>query len=477
MQMDYRYIFEYARRGVLLPLDDAMAAGDLDLSGFSEDAIAGGKVDGKIYGISLGANSSTMMVNKAAFEEAGVALPERGMTWDDYAARAAELTEKAGKRGFYGSSDGGGDEPTFECWLRQRGKALYDAEGKLGFDAGDATEWFAMWQAMRDSGACVPADLQALDQLTIETSMVTLGHAAVAFNHSNQIVGFQAVNQAPLVMVPYPTGGAGSKPGQYRKPSMFFSAYANTGVPVEAAKFVSYFINDPAATEVLGVERGVPESAAVREALSNTLDELGKAQIEFIENLGDLAGPLPPPPPAGAGEIAVRAEADQRGGRLRHAARGRAPRRWSPRPPRSWPGAEPMAAPHAATAPASAGAAGAARSGWLARAWAANGAGYMFLLPWLIGFLVLTARAVADLALPLLHQLRPAAAADLGRHRELRAHVHRRRQVHGVDAGDAVLRDLLGAAEARLRARGRGRAQPRHPAGCRSTARSSTCRR
>ncbi len=303
MQMDYRYIFEYARRGVLLPLDDAMAAGTLDLSGFSEDAIAGGKVDGKTYGISLGANSSTMMVSKAAFEEAGVALPERGMTWDDYAARAAELTEKAGKRGFYGSSDGGGVEPTFECWLRQRGKALYDAEGKLGFDAGDATEWFAMWQGMRDSGACVPADLQALDQLTIETSMVTLGHAAVAFNHTNQIVGFQAVNQSPLVMVPYPTAGANSKPGQYRKPSMFFSAYANTGVPVEAAKFVSYFINDPAATEVLGVERGVPESAAVREALSNTLDELGKAQIEFIENLGDLAGPLPPPPPAGAGEI------------------------------------------------------------------------------------------------------------------------------------------------------------------------------
>jgi multiple sugar transport system substrate-binding protein len=303
MQMDYRYIFEYARRGVLLPLDDAMAAGTLDLSGFSEDAVAGGKVDGKTYGISLGANSSTMMVNKAVFEEAGVALPERGITWDDFAARMAELTEKAGKRSFYGSADGGGVEPTFECWLRQRGKALYDAEGKLGFDAGDATEWFAMWQGMRDSGACVPADLQALDQLTIETSMLTLGHAAVAFNHTNQIVGFQAVNQAPIVMVPYPAGGPDSQPGQYRKPSMFFSAYANTGVPVEAAQFVNYFINDPAATEVLGVERGVPESAAVREALLNTLDELGKAQIEFIENLGELAGPLPPPPPAGAGEI------------------------------------------------------------------------------------------------------------------------------------------------------------------------------
>jgi multiple sugar transport system substrate-binding protein len=304
MQMDYRYIFEYARRGVLAPLDEAVAGGALDLSGFSEDAIAGGKVDGKIYGVSLGANSSAMIVNAQAFEEAGVAPPERGMTWDTFAARAAELTEKAGKKGFHGSADAGGVEPTFEGWLRQRGKALYDAEGKLGFDAADATAWFAMWQAMRDSGACVPADLQALDQLNIETSMVSLGHAAVAFAHSNQIVGYQGLSQAPLSMVPYPTGGEGSKPGQYRKPSMFFSAYADTKAAGEAAKFVSYFINDGAATEVLGVERGVPESAAVRERLAQTLDELGRAQIEYVESLGDLAGPLPPPPPAGAGEIA-----------------------------------------------------------------------------------------------------------------------------------------------------------------------------
>jgi multiple sugar transport system permease protein len=45
-----------------------------------------------------------------------------------------------------------------------------------------------------------------------------------------------------------------------------------------------------------------------------------------------------------------------------------------------------MAAPQAAVA----GAAGAQAPGRLARIWAADGAGYMFLLPWLIGFLVLT---------------------------------------------------------------------------------------
>lgn len=303
MQMDYRFIFEYARRGVLHPLDDFMADGTLDLSNYSDAAVAGGQVEGKTYGVSLGANSSAIMVNKSAFEEAGLSVPEAGITWEDYANIAAELTEKIGKRGFHGSADSGGGEPTLEVWLRQRGKSLYDAEGNLGFDEGDAAEWFTMWDAMRKSGACVPADIQALDQQEIETNMVSLGHAAMGFAHSNQIVGFQAMNQAPLTMMPFPTGGPGSKPGQYLKPSMFFSVSATSEVAGDAAKFISHFVNDLDATAVLGLERGVPESSEVRNALKPSLDELGRLQVDYIGNLGDLVGELPPPPPAGAGEI------------------------------------------------------------------------------------------------------------------------------------------------------------------------------
>ncbi|HRW14085.1 sugar ABC transporter permease [Amaricoccus sp.] len=50
-----------------------------------------------------------------------------------------------------------------------------------------------------------------------------------------------------------------------------------------------------------------------------------------------------------------------------------------------------MERPQAMPAPAAAGAAGAERAGRFARFWSANGAGYMFLAPWLIGFMVLTA--------------------------------------------------------------------------------------
>src|SRR5690606_28611926 len=72
-----------------------------------------------------------------------------------------------------------------------------------------------------------------------------------------------------------------------------------------AAAFLSFFVNDPEAGKILGVERGVPCSAAVRAAVAPTLDEANQIALNFVANLGDLLGPLPPPPPAAAGEIDI----------------------------------------------------------------------------------------------------------------------------------------------------------------------------
>ena len=54
---------------------------------------------------------------------------------------------------------------------------------------------------------------------------------------------------------------------------------------------------------VLGVERGIPCSAAVREAVAPTLSEQDQISLNFVANLGDLVGPLPASPPNAAGEI------------------------------------------------------------------------------------------------------------------------------------------------------------------------------
>jgi multiple sugar transport system substrate-binding protein len=302
IQMDYRYIVEYATRDAIAPLDDYVG-GVLDVAGFAPAQVEGGKVGGALYGVSLGANSSTMLLNKAAFEEAGVPLPDQSTTWDDFARLAAEIHKASPRENFYGSQDASGNEPTLENWLRQRGKALYTAEGQVAFDAEDMSDWFEMFAKMRESGAIVPADVQAAANGGLEVNVLNTGRAAIGFDHSNQLVAYQAINPEPLTISNKPRVGADGKGGHYRKPSMFFSVGASSADKEAAAAFINFFVNDLEAVKILGVERGIPEDQEARDALIPTLDELGQTAVSYVANLGDLAGPLPPPPPTAAGEI------------------------------------------------------------------------------------------------------------------------------------------------------------------------------
>lgn len=304
LQMDYRYIFEYARRGALLPLDEYVPK-DLNLGDFSPAAVDSGKVDGKIYGVSLGLNSVAFMYDKQLIQTLGLKEPAWNMTWAEFGDLAAEITKAAKKDGFFGIQDGARYEPALEVWLRQHGKPLYTPDGKLGFEEADIAEWFNFWDGLRKRGAAAAPEVQALDMNEIDTSLLTLGHAAMVFANSNQLVGFQAAIKSKLGMTMYPSGGAGAKPGQYLKPSMLWSVAASSKQPKAAVDVVNFYMNDKDVDLVLGVERGVPASAAMRAAVEPTLDELGKVQAQFVTFIGDKVGTIPPPPPAGAGEVAT----------------------------------------------------------------------------------------------------------------------------------------------------------------------------
>ncbi len=302
IQMDYRYLAEYARRGALMPLDEFMGK-SLDISDFDKASLDSCKVDGKLYGINIGNNSNALIYNKAAFQKAGVPEPV-DVTWDKFFVLAAAVT-KAHNGEYFGSSDASAEEVAFENWLRQRGKALYTAEGQLGFSPEDMTEWFQLWQDLREAGVAVAAEEQALDTGALETNTVTLGHAALSFSNSNQLVAMQALNQDPITITNFPRIATDAPGGHYRKPSMFWSVGGASANKEEAARYVSFFVNNPEAAAILGVERGIPISAAVRDALAPSLDEQSQVALNFVANLGDLLSDIPPPPPANAGEVAT----------------------------------------------------------------------------------------------------------------------------------------------------------------------------
>ena len=129
IQMDYRYIFEYARRQTLLPLD-GLSPKPMDLSTFAPAARDSGKVDGKLYGVTLGTNSKAMVYDTAMFEKVGVKTLDPNWTWDDFGRIAGEISKlNPGK--YWGSGDNSRWEQGFEHYLNQRGKLLYTPEGQV----------------------------------------------------------------------------------------------------------------------------------------------------------------------------------------------------------------------------------------------------------------------------------------------------------------------------------------------------------
>ena len=299
IQMDYRYIYEYARRKALRPLDEFMP-NPLDISDFGTANIDTGKVDGQIFGVSMGVNSNALFYDTAVFDRLKIAPPNATTTWAQYAELATQITKAEKRRGFFGSSDMGYFEPALEVWVRQRGKQLYTADGKMGFERDDIAAWFDYWDKLRKAGGAVTGDLQAMHRNTPETDMLTTGRSAMTFAHANQIVAWQGLNKSKLGMTMFPQG---KQPGQYYKPSMLLSMSATTQQAREAASIINFISTHPEAAAALNVERGVPPSRKMREVLLTQVDELGKMQIDYISSIADKVSSLPPPPPKGAGEV------------------------------------------------------------------------------------------------------------------------------------------------------------------------------
>ena len=295
IQMDYRYLFEYARRETLLPLDKL-----LPLADFSPQEKDGGKVDGKLYGVNLGSNSKAMVYDTSMLEKVGIKSIDMNWTWDDFAKIATDISKiNPGK--YWGASDNSRWEQGFEQWLNQRGKMLYTADGKVAFTRDDVAAWFDLWDKLRKAGAIPPADVGATNNGKVEEYEITRGLAAMSFVNSNQIVAFQGINKNKLAISVFPRAKTGTS-GHYIKPSQMMSVSARCKAPEEAAKIIQFMVNDPEGVKILGIERGVPCSAAARAVLAPDLDPLGKMQLDYVAAVTKVAVVLPPPPPKGAGE-------------------------------------------------------------------------------------------------------------------------------------------------------------------------------
>ncbi|MGF1660942.1 MAG: ABC transporter substrate-binding protein [Kineosporiaceae bacterium] len=299
IQMDFRFLTEYASREALLDLSPYVGE-QLDTSGLAGSVAESGAVDGTLYAVPLGVTALSVIVDAGDLGESGVERPDDDTwTWEDLAAVAAEVPQ-AREGDYWGVVDAGGQEPAFEAFLIQRGKALFDGAA-LGFSEEDLLAWWELWEGMRAADAAPPPDVSSADQNTAETSGLTTDQAAMLIGLSSRYGGFAAANPTPLELLRIP--GDVDRSGTYLKPSMFLSGAAGTEHPEVVAEFIDFMINDPEAVEVLGIQRGIPAVDEARVAVSADLPAEEVATVEFIDALGDDVAPTPSAPPPGAGEV------------------------------------------------------------------------------------------------------------------------------------------------------------------------------
>lgn len=298
LQMDYRYVREYADRNVLAQLDNGEAK--VDTSSVTQQLLSGGSVNGKLYGIPPTQNTQVFSYDFKQWETSAAAAPKDGWTWSDLKTAAQKVTDSTQAK-VKGLGDFGGIEDWFEVWLRQQGKNLYN-EGKLAYTAADVVKWWEMTDGMRRSGAVTQAELTTKMDGSDANNPVTQKLASGGFGYDS---GFTAksweIAGREFKLSPFPSDSG--KLGQYAKPAMMFSISQRSEHKKEAAMLINFLINDAEAGKVLGMSRGLPANAKVRETVGATLAGPPLVAFQFEQSVGPKLEPAPPPPPKGAGTV------------------------------------------------------------------------------------------------------------------------------------------------------------------------------
>ena len=301
MQQDYATLTQWVSNNLLRPLDDYVSDGTINLSAVPKNSLDGGRIDGKLYAVNLGNNSQTMVLDVAAFEKAGVGLPDTKWTWADFERIAMDLHNKLG---IYGAGSGLGDIQLWKSLYLGYGKWAFSPDGKsLGYsDDQPFIAYLKMLQRLQDAGAA-PSQQEDIAQYrtaSVESKPIVSGKAAMDYMWSNQLVAVWTAAGADrkFKLAPLPRPKDGSQSENYLKPSQFISITSHSKHPKEAAMFIDFITNDVDANKILLGERGVPISPKIQEAIKPLLTPAQVETQDYLSLIEKEGSPLPPPDPA-----------------------------------------------------------------------------------------------------------------------------------------------------------------------------------
>ncbi len=287
---------EFGDRGQLLDLN-TLAPEPLSLEGWPESVLDSILIDGEVRALPFSVTTQAVSYNTVAFETYGVDAPTDDWTWDDFAETAQAITDASGGA-VYGTSDWSGFNQAFEVWAKQAGGDFIDDQG-LAFSKEDLASWWELWADLRESGAAVPADVAA--EYPTNYDALVAGRTAMGFSTANVLQAIQSQTADNVDAVRAPSDA--DTPGSYLRTAMTLAVAKTSEHPEAAGLLINFLVNDPEATAILGIERGIPLNPTVIDAATEGADETAQEFVRLVESVRENGAPSPVPPVAGAGEV------------------------------------------------------------------------------------------------------------------------------------------------------------------------------
>lgn len=294
-QLDDGGLAEYAQRNVTLDLTKYVKNNKIDTKDIPKGLVDYGVVNGKNAAVPAAQNTPGMIYDKTVLQQYGLAEPKIGTSWEEIITLGEQLAQKSGGK-VQGIMDPSADYKALWLWLRQQGKELYTADGKVAVTTEDVKKWFDVWADARAKKAVPTADLvHTANTGDVTKQLVVTKQAGAAFLWSNQLAELQKSTQNTLGLTAYP----GDPKGQFARASLYWAGSRTTKEADTVADVLNFMVNDAEAAKIQGVERGLPSNLKNRDLVAPTLSEPEKITVALERDLNDKFGKAPPVPPKG----------------------------------------------------------------------------------------------------------------------------------------------------------------------------------
>lgn len=305
---------EYQSKGAVISLEPYVKSGVIKLDDWNKAMVDSGRIKGELTAITIGITGPAMIFNVSWAEELGITIPpfEHDWTWQRFADWLKKDVQPKLPAGSYAFGDYGQAENYFWTWIRQNNAQWVDSSGKYAVPASVLESWYGFMDDLRKSKVSPPLEF------TMEDSKRARGDNG--FNRRKILIYPTNANQAKLeqkfmanpndkVELRRLPRKEGASTAAECLITSALAISASSKFKDEAAKYIQYFINDPAAQGIYNGEIGVPGSLTVQKQLKPKLDKVAAQEFDYI-NL--IAGPgAPPTEPKPKGIWAFDAEVQQ----------------------------------------------------------------------------------------------------------------------------------------------------------------------